>query len=398
MENAQKSSILIVDDNPTNLKVLFEVLHQAGFKVSVANSGESAIRRMENTFPDVILLDVMMPPGIDGFETCRRLKADRKTKDIPVIFMTAIADVENKVKGLQIGAVDYITKPFQNQEVLARVSTHVQLRKAQMQLVQSEKMSSLGQLVAGVAHEINNPANFIHGNLFHARQYTEELLEFLELVSKNKSRLLAPEIQDRIEEFDLEFIKQDLPKLFESMQIGTKRIRDIVQSLRKFSRLDEAEYKAVDLHEDIDSTLMLRENRMQARPELGPIEVIKEYGKLSLVECYAGELNQVFINLLANAIDALANISFPQIIIRTLLIEDRRVQISIADNGPGISESVQKKIFDPFFTTKPVGSGTGLGLSTSYQIVVGRHGGNLSCISAPGEGAEFVIEIPVRLW
>jgi len=397
MEKAQNSSILIVDDNPMNLKMLFDVLHQAGFKVSVAKSGESAIRRLENTLPEVILLDVMMPPGIDGFETCCRMKADRKTKDIPVIFMTALADVENKVKGLQIGAVDYITKPFQNQEVLARVSTQVQLRKAQMQLVQSEKMSSLGQLVAGVAHEINNPANFIHGNLFHARQYTEELLELLELVSKNQSSLLAPEIKDRIEEIDLEFLKKDLPRLFDSMQIGTKRIREIVQSLRKFSRLDEAELKTVDIQEGLDSTLMLLESRLQAQPDRSAIQVVKEYGKLPLVECYAGELNQVFMNLLANAIDALADIPSPQIIIRTLLIKDERVQISIADNGSGISKSVQKKIFDPFFTTKPVGLGTGLGLSTSYQIVVQRHGGKLSCIST-GKGAEFVIEIPVRLW
>lgn len=296
------------------------------------------------------------------------------------------------------------------------------LQKAQIQLVQSEKMSSLGQLVAGVAHEINNPVNFIYGNLTHAQQYAEDLLMLLRLYQTQFPKG-SPAIDEQAAEMDLEFVEQDLPKLIASMRVGVDRIREIVRSLRNFSRLDEAEIKAVDIHEGLESTLMILQNRFKAQPEHPKISVIKEYGQLPLVECYGGQLNQVFMNILTNALDALEEVSTtrkvaqktgvgepemgtdqqlsnaewePTIRIQTQLVGAEAIAIRIADNGPGIPLDVQQRLLDPFFTTKPVGKGTGLGMSISYQIVVDRHGGSLQCFSAPGQGAEFIIEIPVR--
>ncbi|MCL1469387.1 histidine kinase [Argonema antarcticum A004/B2] len=280
------------------------------------------------------------------------------------------------------------------------------LKQTQTQLVQTEKMSSLGQLVAGVAHEINNPVNFIHGNLEYANSYVKDLLTLIE-ICQIEMPTLTPKIQQQIEEIELEFIQEDLPKLLSSMRVGTERIQAIVLSLRNFSRLDQAEEKAVDIHAGIDSTLMILGHRLKARPEHPAIEVIKEYGNLPLVECYAGQINQVFMNILVNAIDALEEKNFcrdfadiqanpNQIIIRTIVLEGGEyIKICIRDNGPGISSEVKQKLFDYQFTTKPIGKGTGLGLSISYQIVVEKHGGTLSCASDLGKGTEFAIIIPI---
>lgn len=291
-----------------------------------------------------------------------------------------------------------------------------ELGRTQAQLVQSEKMSGLGQLVAGVAHEINNPVNFIYGNLTYATDYITSLLGMVDLYQKHYP-IPHPEIQDEAEDIDLAFLQSDLPKLLSSMKVGADRIQKIVASLRTFSRMDEAEMKAVDIHEGIDSTLMILQNRLKGRSgsfggqsaNRPPIEIVKHYGDLPLVECYAGQLNQVFMNILSNAIDALEEFDFepdtqPTIQIHTQLLGGKRdgdrstgqIQIRLIDNGPGIPATVQQRLFDPFFTTKPVGKGTGLGMSISYQIVTDRHGGSLQCISAPGEGAEFVIEIPTH--
>ncbi len=292
-------------------------------------------------------------------------------------------------------------------------TTLEKLQRTQMQLIQSEKMSSLGQLVAGVAHEINNPVNFIYGNLNYASEYTEDLLQVVRLYQQHYPNPV-PAIQDLLGDTDLDFLLEDMPKLLKSMRVGAERIQKIVMSLRNFSRIDEAECKAVDLHEGIDNTLMLLQHRLKGKPGQPAIQVVKEYGSLPQVECYASSLNQVFMNILSNAIDALEDAldwgdwgdsqsdpcgnrpDAPTITIRTEYIIPDRVAIYLIDNGPGIPETVQKRLFDPFFTTKPVGKGTGLGMSISYQIVTERHGGTLECRSEPGQGAMFRIEIPTR--
>lgn len=291
------------------------------------------------------------------------------------------------------------------------------LQKTQAQLVQTEKMSGLGQMVAGVAHEINNPISFIYSNISPASEYIRDLFKLVELYQKEYPEP-TPAIQQEIEAIDLDFILTDLPKLLNSMKVGAERISEIVKSLRTFSHLHEAEFKSIDLHRSIDSTLMILQNRLKAQGNRPEIQVIKDYGELPAVECYAGQLNQVFMNLLNNAIDALdakyakgsqlsAQHNFlgntnnnlpenPQIHIYSHLKDAEYAIIGIADNGCGISEEIRHKIFDPFFTTKPVGKGTGLGLSTSYDIIVEKHGGELECFSTPGQGTELIIKIPIK--
>ena len=278
-----------------------------------------------------------------------------------------------------------------------------ELQQTQTQLIQSEKMSSLGQLVAGVAHEINNPVNFIHGNIEPLREYIQDLLDIIYLYEKlcETHPVIQDEIENIYKKVDLKYIEEDVPKILNSLKIGTQRIRQIVLSLRIFSRIDEADFKAVDIHEGIDSTLMILQHRLKEEKERPEITIIKNYGNLPSLECYAGQLNQVFMNILSNAIDALeervnqenSNIK-PQINITTSVLDEKWIKIAIADNGSGIAENIKKQIFNPFFTTKAVGKGTGMGMSISYQIITEKHKGTLEFRSVINQGTEFIITIP----
>ncbi|MGH1396362.1 MAG: sensor histidine kinase [Trichormus sp.] len=425
----ENNLILVVDDTITNLEIISTELIASGFNVITAINGEQAIEKIKSQLPDLILLDVMMP-RMDGFETCKNLKSNPLTHDIPVIFMTGITDTDSKVNGLTLGAVDYITKPFQKEEVLARIKTHLQLRSLnknlekmvaertakldnalrelqefQVQLVKQEKMSVLGQLVTGIAHEINNPVSCIYGNLGHTLAYFQNMINVLDLYQHHYPEP-ATEIQEEITAIDLEYIRYDLPNLISAMKEGIQRIREISSGLRIFSRADTENKVKCNIHEGIDSTLLILKHRLKGSENCPPIEVIKNYGDLPLIECFPGQLNQVFMNLLANAIDAIeeANIGLSidelqkqshQIIIQTILNTNKnQVIIKIKDNGVGMSDEIQQRIFDHLFTTKNVGKGTGLGLSIAQQIVVQKHYGTLDVSSVIGGGSEFIITIP----
>ncbi len=567
-----KGNILVVDDTPANLRVLSKMLATEGYQVFKALTGKMALTACETNKLDIILLDVMMPE-MDGYEVCRRLKADKKTRNIPVIFLSALSEVDDKVKAFEVGGVDYISKPFQDVEVFYRIEIHLKISKlqanlqqqntlleeeirerqkaqealeiseaknqtllnaipdimfridvegtfldyrlpennelkssdfpqkedcvgknisevlsrdlslwithyieqtlqkekiqiaeymqqvdrkwhayemrfvksgvsevlviardissrkqaeaarlqaeallrsqkeelettlmelqsAQVQLVQNEKMAALGQLVAGIAHEINNPVSFIYSNLSCASEYVEDLLSLIELYQQEYPQPTAI-VKETIDEIELDFLVEDLPDILEAMHRGADRIRAIVMSLRNFSRLDEAELKMVDVHEGMDSTLVMLQHRLEG------IELIKEYGDLPPVNCYARQLNQVFLNLLNNAIDALSGVyepkNLPQIgadftpIIRIITEQKDQdtISIRIANNGPAISESQKSRLFNPFFTTKSVGKSTGLSLSICYQIIVQQHGGEIACCSEPERGTEFAIALPL---
>ncbi|NJK67446.1 MAG: response regulator [Microcoleus sp. CSU_2_2] len=423
--------ILVVDDTPANLDVISEALTDAGYEVAIAIDGERALKQIEYALPSLILLDVMMP-GIDGFETCHRLKSSPATKNIPVIFMTALSDPADKVKGFELGAVDYITKPFEEMEVLARVNTHIklrnlnkeleqrvvdrtaelttalaQLKRSQLQLVQSEKMSALGNLVAGVAHEINNPVGFIYGNINELNFALKDIIHHLRLYQKQFPNPGA-QIEQDVKDIDLEYVLEDVEKMLASMEIGCDRLRNISTSLRTFSRADTVTPVSANLHDGIDSTVMILQHRLKANDTRPEIQAIEKYGEIPLVKCYLGQLNQVFMNILSNAIDALEEANRdrtfaeieanPNVItIATALTDDRKsITVKIRDNGKGISAPVIPHIFDHLFTTKVVGKGTGLGLSISKQIVEETHGGTLTCHSVLGEGTEFTIDLPIE--
>ena len=431
------SKVLIVDDIPANLEVITETLSSHGYTTAAVTSGERALQWLENYKANLILLDVQMP-GMDGFETCRRIKENASTTDIPVIFITALSNIDSIAKGFSLGAVDYISKPFQDSELLARVNTHLrlqqlnqsleeqvakrtseleatmmqlqealsQLKSSQLQLIQQEKMSALGNLVAGVAHEINNPLGFVRGNV---KEFNHALQDVISCLNGYRKNCPEPggELEELLEEVDIDFILKDLFKMLDSMQVGCDRIRSISNSLRSFSRADTESKLKADLHEGLDSTLLILKYRLKATSLRPEIEIIQDYGNLPKIDCFPGQLNQVFMNLLANAVDMFDEIaectayenllSTPQrITVKTQFLEqDKVAEICIADNGKGMSEEVLTKIFDRQFTTKAVGKGTGLGLAIARQIVIDTHGGELKVQSEVGKGTEFHIRLPI---
>ena len=328
-----------------------------------------------------------------------RTVALTKTNEILQVEIAEREQAEMALRHSEVNNTKLITSLQQQTMTLER--TLQDLKNAQAQLIQTEKMSSLGQMVAGVAHEINNPVSFIYGNLVYATEYSQALLKLIELYRQEYIDTTGP-IQQLTEEIELDFLIEDLPKVLSSMKIGAERIREIVLTLRNFSRLDEADMKAVNIHEGIDSTLIILQSRLKPKGDWREIQIVKQYGNLPAVECYAGQLNQVLMNILNNAIDALISQAQrteafePTIAIATEIVDSEWVKIKIKDNGIGISSSAQKRIFDPFFTTKAIGQGTGLGLSISYQIVTEKHRGYLKCVSEPGKGTEFLIQLPVR--
>jgi two-component system NtrC family sensor kinase len=355
-----------------------------------------------------LLLPLETRSGQLGAVVCNHYSGKREWSDSEVELLQAVVDQlaiaidqAELYAQTRAAALAAQTQAFHLSDALQN------LQQKEAQLIQNEKMSSLGQMVAGVAHEINNPVNFIYGNLTYCEDYVREILQLLRIYQKHYPDPI-PEVEELAADIDLDFIVEDLPKILSSMEMGAERIRQIVLSLRNFSRLDEAEMKPVDIHEGIESTLLILHNRLKSKGKDSGVEVVKELGILPKVECYAGQLNQVFMNVIGNAIDALEHQPEPRTvkIMTGVMVEEEFVQsaienpefvvIRIRDSGPGITENVKNRLFDPFFTTKPVGKGTGLGLSISYQIVVEKHGGILKCISQPGQGAEFWIQIPVN--
>lgn len=482
-----KGNILVVDDTPANLHLLNEMLSKHGYKVRITTNGKLGITSILANPPDLVLLDIMMP-HINGYELCQTLKADERTRYIPVIFISSLNEPFDKLKAFKVGGVDYISKPFQAEEVLVRVENQLRLlwqerqlaeqnarlsqeieerkqaeealrqsearqrekaielelalknlNNKQYQLIQAEIIFNLERIFGAIAHEINHPDCLILNDFIQrAISYLRTRANIVDNHQIDDAKY-AREIQQLIEDIDWELVVKNGAKIMQSIEAGAKRIQQIVQSLKLFSQLDEAELKTVDIHESIENSLLIVQHRLrdtdksdrQLRPE---IEVIKHYGDLPPVSCYGTQLDRVFANLLNNAIDALETQSYPgRITITTSVAKGEelaianhshiapreveppgsgsqvepgnqknqkneksdRIVIQIADNGAGMTEEVLNKMFDPFFTTKPVGSGTGLGLSISHQIVVEKHRGQIRCVSAPGQGTELIVEIPI---
>lgn len=427
-----KADILVVDDTPDNVRFLSKMLTRQGFSVRKAINGKMALTAVRTLLPDLILLDIKMP-DFNGYEVCMELKSNPKTASVPVIFLSAWSDTADKLRAFQVGGVDYITKPFQFEEVIARIETQLKLTQLQRQLkaqneelqgtlrrlqetqsrlVQQEKMASLGQFVAGVSHEINNPIGFISCNITPMRQYVQQLTHLVELYESEQTQP-SEQVDAYKEDIEYDFLIEDLDKILSSIENGTLRVQSIVLALKIFSRLGETDIKPVDIHEGIDSCLMLLNHRIHVisgsdtggdRPSHRPILVIKSYDNLPHVTCHARHINQAIYNILDNAINALrekeqADLSQnwqPMLCIGTGLVNSNTIQVRIRDNGIGIAESLLPRLFDPFFKGSAKAQSPGLGLHTAYQIITNQHHGTLRCSSQRGKETEFIIELPIH--
>ena len=435
---SHKGTILVVEDTIASLRLLSDILGAEGYQVLPANSGQIALNAAALRSPDLILLDICMPE-MDGFEVLRRLKSQEKTRSAAVIILSAETESAQRIEGFRLGAVDFIGKPYQREELLFRVRTHIELCQTRIaleeqakalkvvnakleaevcqhasveaalqtqigimtalndklaqthnQLLQSEKMAAIGQLAAGVAHELNNPIGFIRSNISSLETYVDNLLAVLQhaeaCAATCPDRAKHAAFQRVRKEADIDFLKTDIRELMSESKDGTERVRLIVQNLKDFSHVSEEAWSLADLHKGLDSTLTLVWNEIKYKAE-----VEKRYGTLPNVNCIAAQINQVFLNILVNAAQAIDTKG--KIIISTGC-ENERVWITISDTGTGIPPANLKRVFEPFFTTKPVGKGTGLGLSLAWSIIE-KHHGQLSVESTPGVGTTFRIELPL---
>lgn len=433
MQDNSTPLIMVVDDNPINIQVLGSLLKNGGYSVAVARDGSQALDYLKTRCPDLILLDVMMP-GMNGFEVCRKIKKNEKTKEIPVLFITALADADNKLEGFKAGGEDYITKPFLKEEVLARVNVFVErqknreklilsneklkdwsrtlekkvrartakLQQMQSQIIMQEKMASIGQLAAGIAHELNNPINFIYTNFVTLQNsvtgiknlliYYQKLLENSRIAELETS--LVKTIREAQSKMHLDFVLKDLDALFEETREGFKRSSWIINSMRDFSRADHtSDITSFDINKGIQDTLTIAMNEYKYH-----CDIQTDFGHPPIVECIPQQLNQVFLNIIVNAAQAIKSQQREnrgKINIKTFL-QHERACCTISDDGPGILENIRSRIFEPFFTTKQVGQGTGLGLSIAYDIIVTKHSGSLTVENNESRGTTFFISLPKK--
>jgi two-component system, NtrC family, sensor kinase len=435
MEESMKTDVqplvLVVDDEPKNLQILGNLLREGHYRVAIASDGIQALDFIKKKHPALIMLDIMMPK-MDGFEVCRQLKKDVKTRAIPILFITALSDTKTKLKGFALGGEDYITKPFSRAEVLARVKVFIERNqaleelkenKAELEsltlsledmvikrtnkiqqlhasLITKEKMASIGQLAAGIAHELNNPINFVYTNFITLQENMTDILEIMESYRKFIGELDLPEktkhklekIVEKEEDAHLDFVLKDLKNLFSETREGFDRVSWIINSMRNFSRVDQAGDKSeFNINKGIQNTLVIARNEYKYH-----CDIIKTFGEIKEIRCIPQQLNEVFLNLIINAaqsIKAQKRNKNGTITIKTYM-DNADVCCEISDDGPGVPEENLSRIFEPFFTTKDIGKGTGLGLSISYDIIVDKHGGELTV--GPGEmgGAKFLIRLP----
>ena len=425
--------VMVVDDNAKNLQVLGSLLKDAGYSIAVARNGSQVLDYLKTRRPDLILLDVMMP-GMNGFEVCREIKQDEKTKEIPVLFITALADTTNKLEGFKAGGEDYITKPFFKEEVLARVNVFAQrqknrekliesnkklaywgqtlekevhartakLQQMQSQIIMQEKMASIGQLAAGISHELNNPINFIYTNFVTLQNNTTGFKKILEhyrkLLENPKIAQMETSLVESIREAEknmhLDFVLKDFDTLFEETREGFGRISWIISSMRDFSRAEYThDVSSFDINKGIQDTLTIAQNEYKYH-----CDIQTDFGHPPLVECIPQQINQVFLNIIVNAAQAIKSQQRSgrgKIEVSTFSQEGQAC-CTIIDDGPGIPENIKTRIFEPFFTTKEVGQGTGLGLSIAYDIVVDKHSGTLTVENHASGGARFSICLPQK--